>query len=93
MQVDAGNSTKSKDKHGVETHEAEEVFFDEAKVPLGIQIQPAVPEPRFGLIGKTKNSRLLHLVFSIRDGRARIIAARPMHKKERALYEESLRKE
>ena len=89
---DRGNSTKSKDKHGVEINEAEEVFSDKAKVPLGIQIQPVVPEPRFGLLGKTSNSRLLHLVFAIRDGKVRIIAARPMHRNERDLYEESLRK-
>ena len=49
---DEGNRTKSKIKHKVEIHEAEEVFYDENNVPLGIQVQPVVDEPRFGLLGK-----------------------------------------
>ncbi|HLB59811.1 MAG TPA: BrnT family toxin [Bdellovibrionota bacterium] len=89
---DDGNLTKSKTKHGVETFESEEIFYDETKVPLGIQVQPPVSEPRFGLLGKTNNGRMLHIVFTIREGNVRIIAARPMHKKERVLYEKNLRK-
>jgi hypothetical protein len=55
--------TKSKTKHDVEAHEAEQIFYDESKVPMGIQIQPVVDEPRFGLLGRTSTSRLLHTVF------------------------------
>lgn len=90
---DDGNQTKSKTKHDVEISEAEEIFYDEDKVPLGIQVQPVVDEPRFGLLGKTLKSRFLHTVFAIRDGKVRIISTRPMRKNERNLYEKNLRKE
>jgi len=88
---DTGNRTKSKSKHDVETAESEEIFSDENKVPLGIQIEPPTSEPRFGLLGRTGLGRRLHVVFTIREGKVRIIASRPMHRKERALYEQSLR--
>lgn len=90
---DSGNQTKSQTKHHVTPDETEEIFHDENKVPLGIQIQPIVSEPRFGILGTTNNMRLLHAVFTIREGKVRVIASRPMHKKERDLYEENLRKE
>ena len=37
---DAGNATKSQQKHDVETNEAEEVFYDESIFPLGAQTKP-----------------------------------------------------
>ena len=88
---DGGNKTKSQAKHQVEIHECEEVFYDIDKQPLGIQVQPAVSEPRFGLLGRTFYGRFLHVVFTIREGQVRVIAARPMHKKERVNYEQNLR--
>lgn len=91
FQWDEGNETKSKVKHEVETHECEEIFYDIDKLPLGIQVQPVVSEPRFGLLGRTFDGRLLHVVFTIREGQVRVIAARPMHRKERAVYEQNLR--
>jgi uncharacterized DUF497 family protein len=88
---DLGNSEKSQKKHSVETKEAEEVFYDEAIFPLGVQTEPAVAEPRFGVLGKTYLGRHLHIAFTIRDGRLRIISARPMHRKEKLSYEQALR--
>ncbi len=87
---DSGNSEKSRKKHFVETKEAEEVFYDEVIFPLGVQTEPAVDEPRFGVLGKTYSGRFLHVVFTIRDGRVRVISARPMHRKERLSYEQAL---
>ncbi len=90
---DVGNQTKSKTKHEVETVESEEVFSDDNLVPLGIQIQPEVAEPRFAVIGQTKSGRILHVVFALRIEKIRIISARPAHKKERFFYEKALRQE
>ena len=87
FQWDDGNQTKSKAKHDVEIQESEQPFYDDDKVPMGIQTEPLTPEPRFGLIGKTMEGRCLHVVFTIIDNKIRIISARPAHKKERSLYE------
>jgi uncharacterized DUF497 family protein len=90
---DAGNAAKSQQKHDVETNEAEEVFYDESIFPLGAQTEPAVDEPRFGVLGKTFSGRYLHVAFTVRDGRVRVISARPMHRKEKMSYEQAIREE
>ena len=90
---DKGNQTKSKTKHDVDTMEAQQVFVDGNKVPLGIQVEPIVPEPRFGIIGQTESGRILHVVFAVRGGKTRVISARTAHKKERLFYEKTLREE
>ena len=84
---DRGNESKAQDKHNVTREECEQVFYDSGLVALGIQTQPVVNEPRFGVVGKTEKNRLLHIAFTIRDGKIRVISGRPAHKKERALYE------
>jgi uncharacterized DUF497 family protein len=89
---DAGNTTKSLRKHGVTCAEVEEVFTERRFVPLGQQYQPSCPEPRFGLLGKTAKSRLLFLVFTLRQQDIRVISARPMNEAERNFYG-SLRQE
>lgn len=90
---DSGNATKSQQKHEVETKEAEEVFYDDSIFPLGAQIEPSVDEPRFGVLGKTFSGRHLHIVFTVRGGRVRVISARPMHRKEKMSYEQAIREE
>ncbi len=88
---DEGNQTKSAKKHGVRTGEVEEVFFLGQAAPLGVQVSPPVPEERLGIVGATSTGRVLHVVFTIRDGKVRPISARPAHKKEREFYESYLR--
>ena len=88
---DSGNRTKSVSKHAVTTAEVEEVFLLGQSVPLGIQIAPGVPEERLGIIGATASGRVLHIVFTLRDGRVRPISARAAKKKERTIYEAYLR--
>jgi uncharacterized DUF497 family protein len=88
---DEGNATKSHQKHDVDTTEAEQVFYDEGTYPLGSQVEPEVDEPRFAVLGKTFSGSKLHIVFTVRSGHVRVISARPMHKKERAQYEQALR--
>ncbi len=89
---DSGNSTKNKTKHEIETFEIEEVFLSSLAIPLGVQTSPEVNEERLGIIGPNLEGRLLHVVFTLRDGRVRPISARPAKKKERVQYGEILRK-
>lgn len=88
---DDGNRTKSAKKHSVRTEEAEEVFTTGQAAPLGVQVAPPVHEERLGIVGTTAAGRILHLVFTLRDGKIRPISVRPAHKKERELYEAYLR--
>jgi uncharacterized protein len=83
---DAGNSTKSQQKHGVTSGEAEEVFTRHRFIPLGEQYQPSVAEPRFSVLGETANGKLLFLAFTIRNQWIRVISARPMNERERRFY-------
>ncbi len=89
---DAGNSTKNIDKHEVENTDAEAIFYDPDRFPLGIQVEPLPDEPRFGILGAVNTKKMVHVSFTIRDGRIRIISARPMHKKERLAYDQNVRK-
>ncbi|MDB5038062.1 MAG: hypothetical protein JWQ35_1590 [Bacteriovoracaceae bacterium] len=88
---DAGNEVKSLVKHSVPTEEVEEVFRGRIAAPLGVQESPPSDEERLGLIGPTNRGRLLHIVFTIRNGRVRPISSRPAKRKERILYEKIIR--
>ena len=92
FQWDAGNRTKNASKHGVTIEEVEAVFRSGLAVPLGIQISPPSIEQRLGLVGPTLSGRILQVAFVLREGRVRVISARPAHRKERKQYEEILRK-
>lgn len=89
---DHGNKTKNASKHGVSIEEIEGVFKSGFALPLGVQVQPPVMEQRLGLVGPNFSGRLLQVAFVLREGRVRIISARPAHPKERRQYEEILRK-
>jgi uncharacterized DUF497 family protein len=82
---DTGNIAKSVAKHDVSCREAEEISFNQ---PLMIAPDPAhsQTEPRFRVLGRTGADRLLHLNFTVRGDKLRIISARPMNRKERAVY-------
>ena len=85
---DAGNARK-KDKHGVSMAEAEQLFFN---VPLLLLEDGAhsQAEPRLQALGQSDEGRALHITFTLRHaGRwIRVISARDMHRKERAIYEQ-----
>ncbi len=87
---DAGNRDKNLNKHGVTKEETEEIFsspvviFDDSK--------HSISEERKIAFGKTKSGRLLAVVFTMRSHRLRPISVRPMHKKERMLYEKTISK-
>ena len=85
---DRGNALKN-DKHGVTTLEAEQVFFF---VPLMVtpDERHSHAEPRYRALGQTLLGRRLAIIFTLRDGGSliRVISARGMHRKERAIYEQ-----
>lgn len=84
---DAGNRGKSV-RHSVSDAEAEQVFFG---VPLLLLVDGShsEAEPRFHALGQTVAARRLHVTFTIRGDATliRVISARDMHRKERAVYE------
>ena len=86
---DAGNSRKSLDKHDVAQTEAEQVF---ANAPLvTADVRHSHDEERFQALGETIDGRRLHVAFTLRDAKRkiRVISARDMNRKERAIYEQS----
>jgi len=87
---DAGNERKSADKHGVSKGEAEQVFFNRPMLVLEDD-RHSLSEPRLHALGRTNAARRLHIAFTLRrnDTLIRIISARDMSAKERAVYEQS----
>ena len=87
---DEGNSRKSVDKHGVGQTEAEQVFLNEPLLVVE-DWQHGGQEIRFHALGRTDARRLLHVTFTLRRASSliRVISARPMHRKERAVYEQA----
>ncbi|CAH1044244.1 BrnT family toxin [Halomonas sp. TD01] len=87
---DEGNSRKNAEKHSVSQSEAEETYFNEPLLVLE-DSKHSQKEPRFHALGKTDDERLLHITFTLRHHRTliRVISARDMHRKERALYEQT----
>lgn len=86
---DDGNIRKN-DKHGVSMAEAEQVFFNSPLLLL-LDNRQYYKEPRFHALGKTDETRLLHITFTLRFSgeKIRVISARDMHKKERTNYEQT----
>ena len=85
---DDGNLSKNWEKHRVSDMEAEQVFFNQ---PLLMLEDPkhSQAEPRFHALGMTHTARKLHITFTVRGTRIRVISARDMHRKERTLYEQA----
>lgn len=84
---DTGNRHKNATKHAVSWQESEEIFANQPLI-ISMDMAHSEREERYHALGKTDRERLLHLTFTVRQKRIRIISARPMHKKERMIYEE-----
>jgi len=86
---DEGNSRKNAEKRGVSQFEAEEIFFNEPLLVLE-DSRHSQAEARFHALGETDDERLLHITFTLRHNGTliRVISARDMHRKERAVYEQ-----
>ena len=86
---DDGNARKN-EKHGVSMAEAEQVFFN---LPLLIldDARHRKQESRPHVLGKTDEGRALHITLTLRQSNQliRVISARDMHRKERAIYEQA----
>ncbi len=82
---DAGNATKSWARHTVSQSKCEQTFFN---TPLVIAADAAhsVHEARYFALGRTDESRPLLVVFTLRGTLLRVIAARPMSRREREVY-------
>jgi uncharacterized DUF497 family protein len=85
---DGGNSRKN-DKHGVSQAEAEQIFFNDPLLLVEDE-RHSDTEQRLHALGKTQTGRLLHITFTLRfnGSKIRVISARDMHRKERAIYEQ-----
>lgn len=87
---DEGNSRKNSEKHGVSQSEAEAIFFNEPLLVLE-DSKHSQTEARLYALGETDDERLLHITFTLRHNGTliRVISARDMHRKERAVYEQA----
>jgi uncharacterized protein len=86
---DNGNERKN-EKHGVTMAEAEQVFFN-APLLLLEDSGHSHEELRLHALGQTDEGRPLHITFTLRQlGQLiRVISARDMHRKERAIYDQT----
>lgn len=85
---DKGNTDKNSKRHKVGNKEAEEIFEDKG-LKLLKDLKHSQKEERFFAYGITKRKRRLHIVFTVRDQRLRIISARDQSRKERKFYEKT----
>ena len=85
---DDGNCRKN-DKHGVSQADNEQIFFNEPLLLLPDSLH-SHGELCFHALGKTDINRCLHITFTLRydNSKIRVISARDMHRKERAIYEQ-----
>ena len=86
---DAGNERKN-EKHGVTMMETEQVFFN-APLLLLEDAAHSENELRIHALGRTDAARALHITFTLRQSGQliRVISARDMHRKERAIYDQA----
>jgi uncharacterized protein len=89
FQWDEGNARKN-ERHDVSQGEAEQVFFD-TRLLVVEDTQHSMQEPRYHALGMTLDGRHLHVTFTVREAMTliRVISARDMHRKERAIYEQA----
>ena len=83
---DAGNLDKNWVKHKVRNQEAEEAFFD-PQAQIFEDSSHSESEKRHMLWGATGRGRKLTIIFTLRNGKIRVISARDMHRKEKKTYE------
>ena len=86
---DDGNARKSAEKHEVNQSDAEQVFFNTPLLILPDE-RHSQSETRYHALGQADEARMLHITFTLRGDETliRVISARDMHRKERAVYEQ-----
>lgn len=83
---DVGNLQKNWLKHDVSPSECEQIFFNQPLI-VAPDEKHSKAELRYYALGKTDTGRRLFLVLTMRGKKIRIISARDMNKKERAIYD------
>lgn len=86
---DQGKAASNAAKHGVSFEEAQTVFAD----PLFIDFYDpdhSDDEARYLIVGRSQAGRLLIVSYTERDGKTRLISARPTTRQEQRTYEEGL---
>lgn len=84
-------NNKNQDKHGISFDEVQEIFmfpiieYEDNRQDYG--------EVRKIATGRNTENFLMTVVYTFRNGKIRIISARPANKKERQAYENSQKKE
>lgn len=84
---DISKATLNVLKHGVSFEEAASIF-DAEKILIKKDIKHSIVEDRKAAIGPSNLNRYLVVIFTEREGRFRIISARPAKQKEREQYEQ-----
>ena len=86
---DEADSFKSSEKHSVTQAEAEQVFADR-QLKVADDVRHSQTEARYHAMGRTFEGRYLHVTFTLRQNQTklRVISARNMNRKERAIYEQ-----
>lgn len=86
---DRGNIGKIWGKHQVDFRECEEVFFNR---PLKIfyDEKHSQAEERFAALGVTDRRRKLTIIFTVRNGKIRVISARNQSRRERRCFDEKV---
>lgn len=83
---DQANAKKIFDKHGIIPAEVEEIFLDPNLVILP-DVKHSQTESRCIAAGQGLNKKGIHVVFTVRNSKIRVISARRMHRKEVRRYE------
>mgnify|MGYP000612571898 CR=1 FL=1 len=75
-EYDEEKNRKNKEKHGVEFWQAAEVFEDPYRIEAYDQAHSSLEEERWQVIGKTKESKTLFVVFTEKiEGSIRLVSA------------------
>ena len=85
---EAKNQTNVR-KHGVDFETAKRIF--EGPVVTGIDQRKDYGEDRYITIGRVARDVLIVVAYTNRDGRIRLISARPASRKEKQTYHERIR--
>lgn len=89
---DDGNADKNWLRHRVSQAECEQIFFNLPLVTAEDNLH-SYDESRHYALGQTDAGRLLFVVYTLRDGRIRVISARDMIPRERKEYEHARKEE
>lgn len=83
---------KKKNGEGLSFEEAEEVFDDEWAIEEFDERNSTLEETRFRVLGRIKSQLVVVVAYTPRNGKRRIISARPASSRERKVYYDRLGK-